>query len=44
LIGKPEGRDHAEDLGKDGKILEWNLGKVQTGFIWRRVGTGGRFL
>jgi len=26
--GRPEGRDHSEDLGIDGKIiLEWILGK-----------------
>jgi hypothetical protein len=28
LVGKPEGRDHWEDLGVDGKItLNWILGK-----------------
>jgi len=28
LIGKPEGRDHLEDLDLDGKIIsEWILGK-----------------
>jgi hypothetical protein len=28
LVGKPKGRDHAEDLGVDGKLmLEWILGK-----------------
>jgi hypothetical protein len=28
LVGKPEGRDHSEDLGVRGKIiLEWILGK-----------------
>jgi hypothetical protein len=36
-------RDHAEDLGVDGRIiLEWILGKyggkVRTGFIWLRYG------
>jgi hypothetical protein len=37
------GRDHLEDLGVDGKILEWILGKeggkVWAGFIWLRIGT-----
>jgi hypothetical protein len=33
LVGKPEGRDHLEDLDVDGKIvLEW------TEFIWFRIG------
>jgi hypothetical protein len=28
LVGKPEGKNHSEDLGVDGKIiLEWILGK-----------------
>jgi hypothetical protein len=28
LVGKPEGRDHLEDIFVDGKIiLEWILGK-----------------
>jgi hypothetical protein len=28
LVGKPEGKNHLEDLGVDGKIiLEWILGK-----------------
>jgi hypothetical protein len=28
LVGKPEGRDHTEDLGVDGRIiLEWILKK-----------------
>jgi hypothetical protein len=37
-------KDHAEDLGMDGKIiLEWGLrkwgGRVWTGCIWLRIGT-----
>jgi len=32
LVGKLKGRDHSEDLGVDGKILEWMSGKY-----------GGRF-
>jgi hypothetical protein len=49
LVGKPEGRDHAEYLGLDWRILlEWILGKcggkVWTGFIWLRIGTSGGLL
>jgi hypothetical protein len=40
-----QGKDYLEDLGIDGKILEWILGKqcesVWTGFIWLRMGTSG---
>jgi hypothetical protein len=43
-----KGRDHFEDLGIDGKILELSLGKygrkVWTGCIWIRIGTSGRLL
>jgi hypothetical protein len=44
-----KGRDLSEDLGEDGRItLEWVLGKqcrkVWNGFIWLRIGTGGRLL
>jgi hypothetical protein len=47
LVGSLKGRDHAEDLGVDGKIiLEFILGKqggkVFTGFIWPWIGTSGR--
>jgi hypothetical protein len=45
LVGKPEGRNHAEDLGVDDNILEWILGKlggkVWTGFFWLRTETSG---
>jgi hypothetical protein len=27
LVGKPGERDHSEDLGVDGRILKWILGK-----------------
>jgi hypothetical protein len=41
-------RGHSENLGVDGKILEWILGKyggkVWTGCIWARIGTSGRLL
>jgi hypothetical protein len=44
-----KGRDHADDLGVDGKIiLEWILwkegGTLWTGFIWLRIGTNGELL
>jgi hypothetical protein len=42
------GINHTEDLGVDGKILEWILGKqvgkVWTGCIWLRIGTSGRLM
>jgi hypothetical protein len=43
----PNGRDHSEDIGIDGKIiLECILGKygekVWTRFIWLKIGTSGR--
>jgi hypothetical protein len=46
LVGNPEGRDHLEDLGVDGKIiLECIIGKysgkVWTGCIWIRIETSG---
>jgi hypothetical protein len=41
-------RDHLEDLGVDGKILEWLLGdwggKMWDGFTWLRIGTSGGLL
>jgi len=27
LVGKPEGRDHSENLGVDGKMSEWIIKK-----------------
>jgi len=41
-----EGKDHSGRLGIDGKvILEWilekQIGKVWTGFIWFRIGISG---
>jgi hypothetical protein len=43
LVGKPEGKDHLEDRGVDGKMgSKWTLGKlvgwVWCGFTWLRVG------
>jgi hypothetical protein len=49
LVGKPEGKNHLEDLGIDGKIiLEWVLmiygGVVWNGCIWLRIGSSGGLL
>jgi hypothetical protein len=46
LVGKPEGRDHWEDPGVDGRvILRWIFRKrdvgVWTGLGWLRIETGG---
>jgi hypothetical protein len=46
LVGKPEGKDHLEVLGVDGRIiLPWVLRKwdvwAQTGLIWLMIGTSG---
>ena len=46
VVGKPEGRDHLEDPGVDGRIIlrwlfsKWNVG-AWTGSSWLRIGTGG---
>jgi hypothetical protein len=41
-----KGRDHLEDLGTDGKIMDLRQtsGKAWNGCIWLRIGTNGRFL
>jgi hypothetical protein len=49
LVRKPEGRNHLEDSGVDGRIiLKWIferlVGGGWTGSIWLRIGTGGRLL
>jgi hypothetical protein len=48
LVGKPEGKNHSEDLGVDGRIgliLKWIFGilvlRVWIGFMWLRIGTSG---
>jgi hypothetical protein len=48
-LGNLRGRDYLEELGIDRRmILKWILGKwgcwVWIGFIWLRIGTGGRLL
>jgi hypothetical protein len=49
LVGRPEGRNHLEDPGVDGRIiLKWIFkkwdGAAWTGLIWLRIGTGGGLL
>jgi hypothetical protein len=49
LVGKPERKNHSDDVGVDGRIiLKWMLGKWGLGvwlrFIWLRIGTGGELL
>jgi hypothetical protein len=49
LLGSLKGCDHLEDLHMDRRIkLKWIIrkccGKVRTGFIQPRIGTGGRLL
>ena len=47
-MGKPEGKNHWEDPGVDGRIiLRWIFRKwdgEETGLIWLRIGTGGGHL
>ena len=49
LVGKPEGKNHLEDLGIDGSIIlrwifrKWDVGAC-TGSSWLRIGTGGGHL
>jgi hypothetical protein len=49
LVGKPEGRNHLEDPGVDGRIiLKWIFEKwdgwAWTGSIWLRIVAGGGLL
>ena len=46
-LGKPEEREHLENLGIDASIiLKWILkkedGRAWTGLIWLKIGTNGR--
>jgi len=49
LVGKPEGKDHLENINVDESIIlkcilkKWD-GKAWTGLIWFRIGTGGEHL
>ena len=41
LVGKPEGRDHLEDPGEDGRIiLKWRFRKQMLGYGLDRAGSG----
>jgi hypothetical protein len=49
LVGKPEGRNHLEDLGVDGRILlrwifrKWDV-RAWTGSMWLGIETGSGLL
>jgi len=46
LVGKPEGKDHLEEPGVDGRIIliwilmKWNV-EAWTGLFWLKIRTGG---
>jgi hypothetical protein len=48
LVGEPEGKNHSEDQGVDGRMeSEWILGSLAGGWIgfdWLRIETGGALL
>jgi hypothetical protein len=49
LVGKPEGKNHLEDQGVDGRMgPKWTLvklvGGVWSGFTWLRIGIVGWLL
>jgi hypothetical protein len=48
LLENLKGRDHSEDIGVNGKMLEWIVGKegekLWTGCIWLRIGSIGGLL
>jgi hypothetical protein len=49
LVGRPEGKNHLEDPGVDGRIIlrwifrKWEMGHEQVS-LWLRIGTGGGHL
>jgi hypothetical protein len=49
LVGEPEGKNHLEDPGIDGRIIlrcvfrKWEMG-AWTISVWLRIGTGDRHL
>ena len=49
LVGKPEGKNHLEDPGVDGRIIlrwthrKWDM-RAWTRSVWLRIGTGGGHL
>jgi len=46
LVGKPEGKNHSEDLGVDGTMDVYREinGKVWSEFIWLWIGTSDGLL
>jgi hypothetical protein len=49
LVGKPEGKDHLEDLGLDVRIILIRIlkiwdGRAWSGFAWLRIGASGGML
>jgi hypothetical protein len=49
LVGRPEGKNHWEDIGVGGRItLRWTLGRLEsigrTGFSWLGLGSIGGLL
>jgi len=49
FVGKPEGKNHLENPGVDGRIIfrwifrKWDM-RAWTGLMWLRIGTGGGHL
>ena len=45
LVGRPEGKNHLENLGLDGTILlKWIYKKVWARLMWRRIEPDGRIV